>query len=106
VDIDKVLSRVDVGAVLDRVDVNEVVGRVDVNEVVGRVDMDALVEETDLGAVIARSSGGLASEALDAARRQAVGLDQFIDRWVRRLLRRKQPGPLAPPALLAAEEES
>jgi hypothetical protein len=97
VDIDKVLSRVDVGAVLDRVDVNDVVGR---------IDMDALVEETDLGAIIARSSGGVASEALDACRSQAVGLDQFIDRWVQRLLRRKHPYPPAPPALLAAEEES
>jgi hypothetical protein len=67
--------------------------------------MDVLVEQTDLGAVIARSSGGVASEALDAARSQAVGLDQFIDRWVQRLLRRKHPGPLAPPALLTAQAE-
>jgi hypothetical protein len=64
--------------------------------------MDALVEETDLGAIIAKSSGGMASEALDLVRSQAVGLDQFIDRWVRRLLRRKHPGPSAPPALLGA----
>jgi hypothetical protein len=62
--------------------------------------MDALVEQTDLGAVIARSSGGVASEALDAARSQAVGLDQFIDRWVQRALRRKQAAPVAPAALL------
>jgi len=63
------------------------------------VDMDALVEQTDVGAVIARSSGGAASEALDAARSQAVGLDQFIDRWVQRGLRRKHPAPAGPPAL-------
>ena len=43
--------------------------------------------------MIARSSGGVATEALDAARSQAVGMDQFIDRWVQRALRRKQPGP-------------
>ena len=97
-DIDNVLRRVDVGAVVDRVDVGAVVDRVDVNEVVGRIDMDVLVEQTDLGAIIARSSGGVASEVLDAARSQTVGLDQFIDRWVQRLLRRKHPGPLAPPA--------
>jgi hypothetical protein len=68
--------------------------------------MDLLVEQTDLGAVIARSSGGAASEALDAARSQAVGLDQFIDCWVGRVLRRKHPLPLAPPVLLAPREES
>jgi Pyridine nucleotide-disulphide oxidoreductase len=105
VDVGAVVDRVDVGAVVDRVDVGAVVDRVDVNEVVGRIDMDVLVEQTDLGAVIARSSGGVASEALDAARSQAVGLDQFIDRWVQRLLRRKHPGPLAPPALLTAQAE-
>ena len=46
------------------------------------------------------SSGGAESEALDAARSQAVGLDQLIDRWVQRALRRKQPAPVAPRALL------
>jgi hypothetical protein len=101
VDINALLDRADIDNVLRRVDVGAVVDRVDINEVVGRIDMDALVEETDLGAVIARSSGGVASEVLDAARSQTVGLDQFIDRWVQRLLRRKHPGPLAPPAQLA-----
>jgi hypothetical protein len=87
-------------ALLDRVDVDALLSRVDVNDLMRRVDMDTLVEQTDLGAVIARSSGGAASEALDAARSQAVGLDQFIDRWVQRALRRKHPAPSAPPALL------
>jgi hypothetical protein len=44
-------------------------------------------------------------EALDAVRSGAVGLDQFVDRWVRRLIRPKQPWPAAPPALLAARAE-
>src|ERR1039457_3867635 len=111
VDLAPVLDRVDVNALLDRVDVNEVMRRVDVgavlegvdvNDLVGRIDMDKLVEQTDLGGVIARSSGGAASEVLDAARSQAVGLDQFIDRWVRRLLRRKGPGLVGPAAQLDA----
>jgi hypothetical protein len=80
-----------------------VLDRVDINEVLGHIDMDALVEQTDLGAVIARSSGGAASQALDAARSQAVGLDRFIDRWVQRTIRRKHPAPVAPRALLDGE---
>ena len=103
VDLNAVLARVDVNAVLDRVDIGAVLDHVDINDVLGRIDMDTLVEQTDLGAVIARSSGGVASEALDAGRSQAVGLDQFIDRWVQRGLRRKQPAPVAPPALLDGE---
>src|SRR5450755_2782538 len=114
-DINEILTNVDVSALLDRVDINDVLKRVDVgalldrvdmNDLVQRLDMDALVEQTDLGAIIARSSGGVASEALDAARSQAVGLDGFIDRWVGRLLRRKHPRPLVPPALLDGEARS
>ena len=99
IDVDALLGRANVDDLLRRVDIGAVIDRVDVNDVVGRVDMDMLVEQTDLGAVIARSSGGVASEALDAARSQAVGLDQFIDRWAARLLRHKHPGPPAPALL-------
>jgi hypothetical protein len=105
VDLNALLARVDPNALVQRVDVAAVLDQVDVNHVIQQVDMDALVEETDLGAVIARSSGGVASEALDALRSQAVGLDQFIDRWVGRLTRRKQPWPAAPPALRTARAE-
>ena len=100
VDLDALLARVDVNEVLRRVDVDALVGRVDVNAVAGRIDMDALVSQTDLGAVIAQSSGGMAAEALDAARSSAVGLDGFVDRWVGRVVRRRHPRPVAPPALL------
>jgi hypothetical protein len=99
VDVAALLDRADVNALLDRVDVDALLSRVDVNDLVARVDMDTLVEETDLGAVIARSSGGAASEALDAARSQAAGLDQFIDRWMQRALRRRHPAPSGPPSL-------
>jgi hypothetical protein len=98
--VNAVLNRVDINALLDRVDVTALVDRVDVNDLVRQVDMDALVQDTDLGAVMARSTGGMASDVLDAVRSQAVGLDQFVDRWVRRLLRRGEPGPAVPPALL------
>ena len=51
--------------------------------------------QTDLGAIIARSTGGIATEALDAARSGAVGLDQRIDHWVTRLGRQKGEVPRA-----------
>ena len=82
----------------------ELLARVDVNAIVRRVDIDALVEQTDIGAVIARSSGGVASDALDVLRSQAVGLDEFIARWVARLRRRAYtgaPGPPGPPRVRA-----
>jgi hypothetical protein len=103
VDVAALLERVDLNAVLARVDTAALLDRIDVNALMQRIDVDTLVEQTDLGAVIARSTGGVASEALDAARSQAVGLDQFIDRWVQRALRRKQPAPSSPRALLDGE---
>ena len=99
VDLNALLARVDLDEVLRHVDMDAILDRINVNEVVERIDMDELVEHTDLGAVIARSSGGMATEALDAARSQAVGLDQFIDGWVGRLLRRRRP---ARPARLSS----
>jgi hypothetical protein len=101
VDPNVILSRVDVSALLDRVDVNALLDRVEVNDLLRRVDIDALVQDTDLGVLMARSTGGVASDVLDAARSQAVRLDLLVDRWVCRVLRRKQAGPSAPPALLA-----
>ena len=105
VDVDALLDQVDLNALLAQVDLKPLLDRIDVNDLVQQIDMDALVEKTDLGAVIARSSGGMTAEALDAVRSGAVGLDQFVDRWVRRLIRPKQPWPAAPPALLAAQAE-
>jgi hypothetical protein len=100
VDVGSLLRRADIDEVLRRIDIGALLERVDVNGLVERIDLDALIEQTDIGAIIARSSGGIASDALDAARSQAVGLDQLADRGVRRLLRRggHRPGA-APPAV-------
>jgi hypothetical protein len=106
VDVDVLLDRVDLNALLARVDLKPILDRVDVNDLVQQIDMDALVEKTDIGAVIARSSGGMTTEVIDALRSGVVGLDQFVDRWVLRLIRPKQPWPAAPPALLPGQAES
>ena len=83
--------------------VEAVVDRVDVNSFTNRIDIDTLVEQTDLGAVIARSSSGVASDALDVVRSQTVGLDEFIARWIGRLRRRPYTGPPGPPDRLQAK---
>ncbi len=101
-DVNALLDEVDLNAVLDRVDVNAVLDRVDVNDIVERLDVEALVEQTDLGAIIASSTSGVASDALDVVRSQAVGLDEFIARWIARLRRRPYTGPSGPPDGLRA----
>jgi uncharacterized RDD family membrane protein YckC len=91
VDVDRLLAKVDLNELLARLDVDAVVERVDINGIVQRVDIDAVAMHTDIGAMIAHSSGGIAGDARDAARSQAVGLDEWIARWVARLLRRDPP---------------
>ena len=96
-DMNALLEMVDLNAVLDQLDIERVLDRIDLDRLLARIDVDALVEQTDLGAVIARSSSGIASDALDVVRSQAVGLDELIARWIGRLRRRPYTGPPGPP---------
>jgi hypothetical protein len=102
VDVDKLIDRVDVEKIIERVDVEKIIERVDVEKIIQRVDIDALVEQTELGTIIARSTSGVASEALDVVRAQAVGLDDFVARWINRILRRSSASwPTGPSTLVA-----
>lgn len=103
VDLDAFLAGVDIDALIARIDVDAIAARIDVNAVVQRVDVDAIVEETELGTIVARSTSGFASEALDAARAQTVGVDTLVTRLVDRVLRRRGEGPLGPPLLVHVE---
>jgi hypothetical protein len=100
VNMDALLSQLDLNAVIAKIDLNALLSRVDLQALVERIDIDALVQDTEIGAAIAKSSGHAASEAVDILRGQAVTLDDRIDHWVRRLLRRGGPGLAAPPTLL------
>ncbi len=97
VDVDRLIARVDVDALLERVDVDALLGRIDVNELASRVDVDAVLERTELRGVLSRSSSTIASEGVDLVRSQAVGLDDFVARWVSRLRHRTYSGPPAWP---------
>ncbi len=103
VDVDALVSRVDVDALVSRVDVDALVSRVDVGKIVDQIDIDSIMEQTELGRIIARSTTGVASEALDLVRAQGVGLDDFLSRWVNRALRRRpETLPLGPVLLVRA----
>lgn len=101
-DVNALLDQVDLNDVLDRIDLDRLLGKMDLNDIVKRIDVDALIEQTDLGAVIAASSSGVAGDVLDVVRSQAVGLDEFIARWIGRLRRRRYTGPPGPPRPTAA----
>ena len=106
IDLDRLLERVDVDALMARVDVNALTHRVDVDALVSRVDVEALTKKAKVGELVARGTTQVAGSTLDVARRQAVGLDTLIMRFVNQLLRRP-PGskPLGPPELVPGTQE-
>jgi len=106
IDMDALLAGVELDELIGRIDVDAIAARVDVNAIVQRVDVDAVVEQTELGTIVARSTSGFASEALDVARAQTVGVDTLVTRLVDRLLRRGGEAPLGPPLLMREEGEA
>jgi len=88
-------------ALLGGVDMEALLSNMDINAVVDQVDIDALVRNTELGAIIAQSTSGVASEALDVARSQGVGIDNLLAKLVDRMLRRDSSAlPEGPPLLV------
>jgi uncharacterized RDD family membrane protein YckC len=101
VDVDRLLDRVDVDRLLDRVDVDRLLERVDVNALVQQVDIEAITAKAKVGEMVARSTTEFAGSTLDVLRRQAVGLDTLLIRFVDRLLGRDpHVQPKGPPRLL------
>ena len=105
-DINDVLARIDVNKLLNQVDVNQLLDRVDVDRLLARVDVNALVDRTEIKTVLAKSSTTVFTEGIDLVRSQAVGLDDFLARWVNRILRRKQAPAVGPSALISLPAES
>ena len=97
VDVDRLLDRVNVDQLLDRVDVDRLLDRVDVDRLLERVDVDALVQRVDIeritnrakvGDLVARGTTEVAGSTLAVVRRQTVGLDTLLMRFVDRILGR------------------
>src|SRR6266516_3223678 len=81
--IDLVVDVLDLNALVQAIDLNAVLNRIDINEILQNVDVSALVDRVDINDVL-----------------QRVDVGALLDRWVQRALRRKQPAPSMPPALL------
>lgn len=92
--------------VVETVDLNEILDAIDVNALLDRIDMDRIMSETELGAIIAQSTTGVASEALDAVRRQGVGLDNIMAPLANRVMRRDPSELSAGPPLLVGPARS
>jgi hypothetical protein len=114
-DFDMLLDRINVNALLQRIDVNELLeqinfddllSHVDVNVLMSGIDLNALMKNVELETIIARSTSSALGGALDLVRRQGVGLDDFVGRFIDRVIRRK-PGtrPLGPVLLVGESSQ-
>ncbi|MBK9740718.1 MAG: hypothetical protein IPO93_14750 [Actinobacteria bacterium] len=94
--------------VIDRVDIDAIVAEADIDAVIDRVPVIPLahyvIDEIDLPAIIRQSTGGVASDAVNAVRIQGVGADQLVarlaDKVVFRRRQRKVDAPGEPESLL------
>jgi hypothetical protein len=87
------------GVVLDRVDLKRIVETaiesIDITEIVRtQVDIASLaeevIEEVNLPEIIRESSTGVAAEVVDTGRLSAVAGDELVNRWIDRILQRRQ----------------
>jgi hypothetical protein len=92
--VDAILDQLDLTALVEqRVDIDALVATVDLEPVIDRLPIveiaEYVIEQTDLPAIIRQSTGGVASDAIDAVRLRSVATDVATARIVDRLLPRR-----------------
>ncbi len=106
IDLDALLARVDVEGIIDRVDIDGIVKRVDIEGLLDEVDVAGIAKRADIGDLVAESTTSVAGSALDLGRRQIVGLDEILMRFVTRMLGRDASTLKQGPELLVAAAEA
>jgi hypothetical protein len=106
VDVDALVARIDLDALLARVDVEGIIDRVDIEGLLDDVDVAGIAKRADIGDLVAESTTSVAGSALDLGRRQIVGLDEILMRFVTRMLGRDASTLKQGPDLLVAAAEA
>lgn len=112
--IDAALDEMDLTALVrERVDIDALVATVDLDTVIDRIPIvdiaDYVIEQTDLPAIIRQSTGGIATDAMDAVRLRSYATDIAAARIVDRLLPRrgrKLDAPGDPESLTVIAEDT
>jgi hypothetical protein len=100
--------------VLDRVDVDRLVDEANLERIIDRLPLidlaNYIVDEIDLPRIIRESTGGIATDAMNAVRIQSIGVDQMMTRITDAILLRRKarattaPGEAAPSAFDQEED--
>lgn len=98
--------------VLDRVDIDEIVAQADLEKIIDRLPLidlaNYIIDEIDLPTIIRQSTGGIATEAMNSTRMQAIDADDLVQRVVDRIMLRRKARKTDAPGELSEQftEES
>ena len=106
--VNVVVDRIDLTQiVLDRVDIDAIVARANMDEVIDRLPMvdiaNYIIDEIDLPKIIRESTGGIATDAVNAARLQSLSLDEFINKIADSIIFRRKGRKVESPASAYSE---
>ena len=93
--VSAIVDRIDLTQiVLDHVDIDAIVAKANMDEIIDRVPMvdiaDYIIAEIDLPKIIRESTGGVATDAVNAARLQALSVDNLVNKIADSLLLRRK----------------
>jgi len=93
--------------VIDRVDIDEIVAQADLERIIDRLPLidiaNYIIEEIDLPQIIRQSTGGIATEAMNTTRMQAIDADDLVQRVVDKIMLRRKARKTDAPGEIGAE---
>jgi hypothetical protein len=93
--------------VLDRVDIDEIVAQADLEKIIDRLPLidlaNYIIDEIDLAQIIRQSTGGIATDAMNTTRMQAIDADDLVQKVVDTIMLRRKARKTTAPGEIAAE---
>jgi hypothetical protein len=108
--VSAIIDRIDLTQiVLDHVDIDAIVAKANMDEIIDRVPMvdiaDYIIAEIDLPKIIRESTGGVATDAVNAARLQALSVDNLVNKIADSLLLRRKGRKVESPLKFDLEDQ-
>ena len=93
--------------VLDRVDIDEIVAQADLEKIIDRLPLidlaNYIIDEIDLPQIIRQSTGGIATDAMNTTRMQAIDADDLVQKVVDTIMLRRKARKTTAPGEIASE---
>ena len=106
--VNAVISRMNLTEiVIDRVDIDEIVAQADLEKIIDRLPLvdlaNYIIDEINLPQIIRSSTGGIATQAINSSRLQAIDADDLVQRVVDRIMLRRKARKTDAPGEIGSE---